>query len=208
MARLWAETWMLQRRVERELAGFGDAACWLDYRLYLCRMYGFLAPLEAALGETPGLAGVVFDAGERIQKSSLLARDLLSLGVERSHLGQIPRIAVPPLDELPEALGWMYVAESVTLDGAELARHLEERLPAELDGAAAYLRCYGDDVAERWRDFGAAVDAYVERADAGAGVCAGDRIVLAATDCLFRFHRWLAPSSSSISHVRAGRVVA
>src|SRR6187402_1683463 len=116
MARLRAETGMLQRRVERELAGFGDAASWLDYRLYLCRMYGFLVPIEAALGETPGLAEAVPDAGVRNHKVALLAHDLLSLGVEQRHLGQIPRIAVPPLGELPEALGWMYVVESATLD--------------------------------------------------------------------------------------------
>jgi len=203
MERLWAETWVLQRRVEREHAVFGDGACWLDYRLYLCRMYGFFAPLEAELAEVPGLADAVPDAGERIHKTALLGRDLLALGVERGHLGQIPRLAVPLLDELPEALGWMYVAESVTLDGAELARHLEVQMPAELDGAAAYLRCYGEDVQERWRRFGAAIDAYVERA--GAAAC--DRIVHAATDCLFQLHRWLAPSSS-VSPARAGRVVA
>ncbi len=195
---------MLQRRVERELAVFGDAACWLDYRLYLCRMYGFLVPIEAALGETPGLAEAVPDAGARNHKAALLAHDLLSLGVDRGHLGQIPRIAaVPPLDELPEALGWMYVVESATLDADGLARHLADRMPAELEQAAAYLRCYGDELHGRWRNFGAAVEAYV--AGAGAGAC--DRIVIAATDCLLRFHRWLAPSSWG-SHARAGRVVA
>ena len=203
MARLRAETGMLQRRVERELAGFGDAASWLDYRLYLCRMYGFLVPIEAALGETPGLAEAVPDAGVRNHKVALLAHDLLSLGVEQRHLGQIPRIAVPPLGELPEALGWMYVVESATLDADELARHLAARLPAELEHAAAYLRCYGGELHARWCDFGAAMEAYVGVAD--AGTC--DRIVLAATDCLFRFHRWLAPSSW-VSHTRAGRVVA
>jgi heme oxygenase len=219
MARLRAETGMLQRRVEHELAVFGDAASWLDYRLYLCRMYGFLVPVEAALDATPDLAAVVPDVEERTQKVALLARDLLSLGVDRRHLGQIPRIAVPTLAELPEALGWMYVVESATLDAAVLARSLADRLPAELEHAAAYLHCYGDEAHARWRGFGAAVEAYVDDADDGAGSGAGsgdvacDRIVLAATDCLFRFHRWLAPSSWGSSTGagrtgRAGRVVA
>ena len=46
---------MLQSRVERELALFGHAASWLDYRLYLCRMYGFLVPVERVLRDTPEL---------------------------------------------------------------------------------------------------------------------------------------------------------
>jgi heme oxygenase len=192
---------MLQRRVGRELSMFGDVASWLDFRLYLCRMYGFLAPIERALGDTPDLAAAIQDADMRNNKAALLADDLASLGVEQTHLAQIPQISVPVLDELPEAIGWMYVVEASTLDGAELARHLALRLPSELDGASSYLRCYGDQVHARWRDFSAAVDAYVDAANLGA--C--DRVVLAATDCLIRLHRWLTPSSAT-SHVRAGRV--
>jgi heme oxygenase len=191
---------MLQRRVERELAVFGDVASWLDYRLYLCRMYGFLAPIERALHGTPNLTAEIHDAEARNHKVALLARDLAALGVERSHLPQIPQISVPVLDAVPEALGWMYVVEASTIDGAQLAGHLALRLPSELDCASAYLCCYGDQVHARWRDFSAAVDAYVNRANIGA--C--DRIVLAATDCLIRLHRWLTPSS--VSHVSGGRV--
>lgn len=190
---------MLQGRVERDLALFGDCASWLDYRLYLCRMYGFLAPIERALGEAPELTDVICDADQRNTKSALLACDLAALGVERGHLVQIPRISVPLLDELPAALGWMYVVEASTLEGEVLARHLAPRLSSELDCASSYLRCYGGDVLVRWREFGAAVDAYVDRAE--AGVC--DRIVLAATECLIRLHRWLASSTAS---QYAGRV--
>jgi heme oxygenase (biliverdin-IX-beta and delta-forming) len=193
MARLRAETGMLQGRVERDLALFGDAASWLDYRLYLCRMYGFLAPTERALGEAMELTGVIPDADQRNTKIALLARDLAALGVERGQLVQIPKISAPLLDELPAALGWMYAVEASTLEGEVLARHLAPRLSSELDCASAYLRCYGDEVLVRWRDFGAAMDAYVDRAD--AGVC--DHIVLAATECLIRLHRWLASSWAS-----------
>ncbi len=203
MARLRAETGMLQRRVERELALFGDSASWLDYRLYLCRMYGFLAPIERALAVTPGLAAVIRDAGVRNSKVALLARDLASLGVERGSLVQIPRISVPVLDELPEALGWMYVVEASTLDAEDLARHLALRLPSELGCASSYLRCYGGLVHMRWHDFGVALDAFVDRVEPGA--C--DRVVLAATDCLIRLHRWLAPSTTAIQP-HAGRALA
>jgi heme oxygenase len=200
IARLRAETELLARRAWRSLALFGDAASWLDYRLYLCRMYGFVAPIEAALGEAPGLAAVIHDAGLRNHKIALLSHDLVSLGVDRRDLGELPRIAVPPLAELPEALGWMYVVEAATLEGRELARHLASRLPHELESSSAYLRCYGAEARARWRAFAAALDAYTAREDGGEGGGGGasDRVVAAATDCLVRLHRWLAPSAQDL----------
>jgi heme oxygenase len=185
---------MLQSRVERELALFGHAASWLDYRLYLCRMYGFLVPVERVLRDTPELATVVADADLRNNKVALLARDLAALGVERGHLAQIPRISVPLVDELPEALGWMYCIEALSLEGEDLVRQLAPRLWTEIEGASSYLCCYGDEVLARWRAFSAAIDAYVNRVD--PAVC--DRIVLAATDCLIRLHRWLAASTAAV----------
>lgn len=199
IARLGAETGVLQGRLERELAALGASATGLDYQDYLCRMYGFLAPVERALGATPGMSGVIGDADRRNRKASLIALDLASLGVDRAHLAQLPRASAPLLDELPESLGWMYVVEAGTLDGESLARQLALRLPAELSRASAFLRCYGDDVAARWRAFGAGLDAYVARAEAGVS----ERVVLAATECLIRLHRWLAVASPSQVQLRA-----
>jgi heme oxygenase len=193
---------MLQGRIERDLAALGASATRLDYRLYLCRMHGFLAPIEQALAETAGLSDVVEDAARRNAKAALLARDLAALGVDRGHLAEVPRLSVPRLDELPEALGWMYVIESATLEAESLARQLAPRLPAELACSSAFLRCYGDRTPARWRAFAAAVDAYVARAD--VGVC--DRMVLAATDCLIRLHRWLSAPAAPPIQVHARRI--
>jgi heme oxygenase len=193
IARVRAETGMLQRRVERELVDLGDMASWLDYRFYLCRMYGFLAPVERALRAMPGLGGAIRDAELRNTKAMLLADDLAALGVGSTLLEQLPQISPPLIDELPEALGWMYVVEASTLEGEQLARQLERRLPSELGGASSFLRCYGDGLHARWGEFSAALDAYV--AGAELGTC--DRIVLAATDGLIRLHRWLMPTAAA-----------
>jgi heme oxygenase len=92
----------------------------------------------------------------------------------------------------------------LTLEGEDFTRQLAPRLSSELHSASTYLRCYGDEVHARWRDFSAAIDAYVDRVD--AVMC--DRIVLAATDCLIRLHRWLAASTAWVSQARASRVSA
>lgn len=183
LARLRAETGALQRR---PLALFGEVASWLDYRLCLFRLYGFHAPLESALRAVPDLSLAIEDANLRNHKGALLALDLISLGVARRDLVALPRITVPSL-EVPEAIGWMYVVEALTLEGKELARQLAARMPNELACASAYFNCYGHEVRPRWRALGTAIEAYAH----AAGPVAADRIVAAATDALVRLHRWL-----------------
>jgi len=188
MARLLVETHDLQRRVENELELLGGRTSWLDYRLYLFRMYGFHVSIERALDATPSLATVVPDAAFRNNKVALLAHDLVSLGVERRDLAQLPRMPVPTL-ELGEALGWMYVLEATTLRSRALRQHLRTILPVEIETASAYLGCYGDEVEARWTQLGTLLEAFAARAG-------GDPIATGAVDCLTRLHRWLKPSST------------
>ncbi|HEY0194772.1 MAG TPA: biliverdin-producing heme oxygenase [Kofleriaceae bacterium] len=173
-------------RDDRELLA-GRASC-VDYRMYLLRMYGFHANVERALKSCRPLAQVVADAPLRNHKSALLAHDLVALGVERIELVQAPRMAFPGAVQLPEALGWSYVVEAVVQGGRQLARHLQRHLPAELSRASAYLGCYGGEAAERWRELGAAIDAYDHAArDA-------DRIVAAARDGFGKLAAWVRPA--------------
>lgn len=189
MVRLRDETSELQRLVESELDLFGPSTSWLDYRLYLFRMYGFHATAERALAAWRELATVIGDAALRNHKVALISHDLVALGVERQDLAQLPRITAPVLAGLPEAVGWMYVLEAATLHGKRLARHLAPQLPLEIETAAGYLNCYGAEVAARWQAFGRAVDAYAIEADTE------DRVVAAACDCYLRLHRWLQPTA-------------
>jgi heme oxygenase len=173
-------------RDDREL--LAGRVSWLDYRLYLVRMYGFYAAVERSLGGSRLLMTVVRDARLRNHKAALIAHDLVALGVEHRDLAQFPRMAFADALALPEALGWTYVAESATLGGKQLARHLARQLPAEIQAASAYLRCYGDEAPERWRELGVALDAFldVERD--------GERVIEAARDGFLRMHTWVRPA--------------
>jgi heme oxygenase len=161
---------------------------WLDYRLYLLRMYGFHASIERTLASSRQLAAVVADAPLRNHKAALVAHDLVALGVDRSELAAVPRMAFAAQLALPEALGWTYVVESATLAGRQLIRHLARQLPDEIQVASAYLRCYGEVVQERWLELGVALDAFedVERD--------GDRVVESAREGFLRFHAWVRPA--------------
>jgi heme oxygenase len=172
-------------RENREL--LAGRVSWLDYRMYLARMYGFHGAIERALASVPQLPTVIPDAALRNHKVALLAADLVALGVERHDLGLLPRMPFAGALALPEALGWTYVVESLTLGGKQLARHLARQLPAEMPGASAYLGCYGDEAPERWRQLGAAIDGF-EHADRDA-----DRVITTARDGFLRMRAWVNP---------------
>jgi heme oxygenase len=169
---------------------------WLDYRLYLLRMYGFHAAIEPTLASLRQLAAVVPDAALRNHKAALIAHDLIALGVEPRDLAQLPRITFPESLALPEALGWTYVVESMTLAGKQLAHHLARQLPNEIHIASAYLRCYGDEAPERWRALGVAFDrcAQAERDS--------DRVVAAVRDGFLQLRAWVRPAL----HPRPARI--
>ncbi|HEU4730393.1 MAG TPA: biliverdin-producing heme oxygenase, partial [Kofleriaceae bacterium] len=122
-------------REDREL--LAGRVTWLDYRMYLLRMYGLYAAVERALAGSPQLATVVPDAGLRNHKAALIAADLVALGVQRRDLAQVPRMPFAGALALPEALGWTYVVESATLAGRQHLRHLARHLPAEIQSASA-----------------------------------------------------------------------
>jgi heme oxygenase len=143
---------------DREL--LAGRVSWLDYRLYLMRLYGFHASVEAALTAFRPLASIVADAALRNHKAALIAADLVALGVDRRDLAQLPRITFAVPLALPEALGWTYVVEAATLRGKLLARRLARQLPDEIQRASAYLGCYGEEVVTRWRELGEALDAF------------------------------------------------
>lgn len=210
MARLNAATAALQ-----DLGLFAGRASWLDYRLYLLRLYGFHASVEAALTAFRPLTTVIPDARLRNHKTALLAHDLVALGVDRRDLAQVPRMRFPAPLALPEALGWTYAVESTTLRGKLVARRLARHLPDEIQRASAYLGCYGDEALTRWRELGDALDAFGRSPAAGARArsdpaarsstpvalpedlaCADRacaRVIDAAHGGLIELRRWLGP---------------
>jgi len=209
MARLNTATAVL--RDDREL--LPGRVSWLDYRLYLVRMYGFHASVERALSGYRPLTSVVPDAGLRNHKAALLAHDLVALGVDRRDLLHLPRMAFAAPRGLPEALGWTYVVECATVRGKPLARRLARHLPAEIQRASAYLGCYGEEATNRWRELGDALDGFARGQAAQTASAAGprraepelvtgelacaertcDRVLDAARDGLHQLRGWLGP---------------
>lgn len=133
-----------------------SAATPATYMHHLMRLYGFAAPLEAALAYTPNLASAI-DVRGRV-RSGLIAKDLLALGISAGNIAELPQCMIAPFATVAEALGWMYVVErSAGLHGA-VRRYLIARYP-RLEGATTYLASSG---AARWSTFADALEPYVQ----------------------------------------------
>jgi heme oxygenase len=153
-----------------------------DYRTYLCRVYGFLVPIEAALLNAPSLEEAI-DVRVRV-KSALLVHDLLSLGMTMEQVNALPQAAAPTFRGPAAALGWMYVIERPLLSAAVIRGHLATELPTEMALASAYFACYAGQVGALWRELGEAMDrvAYSQ--------AVADRMVVSAHEAFRALSRW------------------
>jgi len=123
----------------------------------LLAVYGYEAPVEAALALTPGI-------GEAIQlrprsRSGYIVEDLLALALTPSKIARLPQCkAVVPFRDPSEAFGWMYVLERSTLLHETVRSHLASRMPTV--SAWNYLSAYHGVASLRWQDFGHTLDSY------------------------------------------------
>jgi heme oxygenase len=126
------------------------------YMHHLGRVYGFEAPLEAALAYTPGISAVV-DIRHRV-RSGLIVRDLLQLGIPAAKITELPQSMIAPFANVAEALGWMYVSERAVMLHDPVRRSLVARHPRLAD-ATSYLAA---GTHERWNEFADALEPFVE----------------------------------------------
>lgn len=139
----------------------GTAVTKSRYMQQLVRVYGFEAPLEAALAYTPHLSTII-ELRPRF-RSGLIAQDLLNLDISPMQIAEIPQHMIAPFTSISEALGWMYVSERATLIHDQARRDLVARLPA-VEGATSYLSAYQGHVGARWDAFGEVLDGFAQTA--------------------------------------------
>jgi len=185
LARLGRETQSHHADADSDLDRylFGPTTTAADYRTYLVRIYGFVAPFEHMITSTPQLEDIV-DMRARI-KTPLLLHDLYALGMTDDEIANIPMcMNVPSFRGAAAALGWMYVVERPVLASAVIRRHLETRLPGEMATASAFLGCYAGNVGRMWRALGQAVE------KVATTPAIADRIVVSAHEAFRTQHRW------------------
>lgn len=148
------------------------------YMHQLMRVYGFEAPLEAALAYTPEIAAVI-DIRSRV-RSGLIARDLLALGISAGKITSLPQCMIAPFASVAEALGWMYVSERAALLHDPVRRHLIGRFP-QLANATSYLAAASN---ARWNEFADALEPYVRTR------ALQQQVLVGARDAFRCAHEW------------------
>jgi heme oxygenase len=143
-------------------------------------MLGFHAPLENRLAAVAGLDRFVDVATRR--REYLLRADLRWLGAGED----VPLAPLPAFDDVPEALGALYVAEGSTLGGRHLARALDAVLPPGQNGRR-FLLGHGERHGAMWR----ACCESIERCGADAGARA--TMIGSAVATFAAFEDWFSP---------------
>jgi heme oxygenase len=173
----------LHRRLETELRLL-DADLSLDrYRRILECFFGFYAPVEAGIARVAS-ARPALGLPLR-ERAALIESDLISLGLSRRDVAELPRCAdLPRLSGTGEAAGCLYVLEGACLGGQMIAAALRERLGIARGSGASFFVGDAEETKERWSVFVSWLE--------GLG-CAGapiDEIVRSARATFLCFAQW------------------
>jgi heme oxygenase (biliverdin-IX-beta and delta-forming) len=180
--RLGRETDALHAEAEAELITLRGLATSADYRRFVERTFGFVAPLEQSLWATPGLDRLV--DMRRFRKHVMLRADLQGFGLKHDEIDALPCCEVPCFESPDIALGWAYIVERSALAHVSLFRHLASVMPGAVAYTATYLRAHQGAAGEHWRRFVAAIDAVATDADKA------DALITAAKVAFRARRRW------------------
>ena len=185
LPRLKQETRQHHRVVERQLNLCNRSRTIHEYLSLLERLYGFYLPMESRLASVRGIGRLGLELDLR-RKVPLLLSDLHVLGRDQCVVSDIALCdKLPKVDDVPQALGCLYVLEGATLGGQFIGREFEQRLGIHANHGGRFFASYGAAVAEKWKTFGAILTANA------VGVDTQDTIVASGCATFDAFGCWL-----------------
>ena len=121
-----------------------------NYTLLLSKFLAFYAPMEEQIKDLePQVASILPDVANR-KKTDLLVKDLQTL---EASVSPDFRSRIPKITTVPQALGYLYVAEGSTLGGQVISRILRDRLSIDSSSGGAFFNAYGEHTGSRWKAF-------------------------------------------------------
>lgn len=146
------------------------------YRRWLCDLYRFNAAFERSLLYTPTLARAFVRA--RL-KSDRLSADVLNIGLTRPEYTRLAkRCAVPELRHALDGLGWLFIADRITLQLGRIHLRLLPELAGEVEAAGSFFNVYSGVEERRWLELAHAIERRIRSQEDVR------RLELAATDAL------------------------
>jgi heme oxygenase len=155
------------------------------YAKILTRLYGFVLPAEKTIEDMIEPVKIFPDYMNR-RRVPHLEKDISFLGISERDLRE-PRLCetIPRIDNIPKAIGCLYLFEGSRLGGLVLAKALREQFGFDNNKGYAYFGSNGLDVPELWKSFRNTVEDYVSKEGNSA------EIIAAATSGFAALNRWL-----------------
>lgn len=179
------------KRVERQFGLLDPELNLQQYQAWLMHLYGYYAPLEEQLSVWSAALAINW---EKRRKIPWLIRDLAYLGVSDKQREEQARCqALPPLTNIAEVFGALYVFEGSTLGGQFIAQHLAKRLQLNADQGAGFFLPYGSDPRPCWKAF------QLRLLEVGSTPEQEARIITSACNTFESFESWLQSMPKSVS---------
>lgn len=152
------------------------------YAHVLKMFYGYFKPVEEHIQSLVDDT-ILEDIKERRQSGAIL-EDLKAIGAgEASAVSE----ALPVLQNIPQALGAMYVLEGSTLGGRFISQMLAKQLNRSAENGIAFFSGYGEQTDTKWKKFTEMMNLYVTNHPLNA-----DEIVASANETFSKFGVWIA----------------
>lgn len=118
------------------------------------KFYTIYRPMERRLSESMDWAQAGWDFEARL-KTGWLEQDLQALGMSPEEIQNLPLCAyVPPVENLGQAIGCLYVLEGSTLGGQFISKRLRDTLGITPETGGQFFSGYGADTGPQWKRFG------------------------------------------------------
>ncbi len=156
------------------------------YKDVLKTFYGFYLPLEQKFESLEDWKNQDFDMVKR-RKTPLLIQDMKSMEMTDEEISQIEMCEnLPTINNMPEALGCLYVVEGATLGGQIVSNKLKETLGLTANTGSAFFNSYKENVRPMWKEFSDFITKYSEENKIE------EPIVEASDQTYHKFNEWLA----------------
>ncbi|MFG1211706.1 biliverdin-producing heme oxygenase [Xanthobacter flavus] len=179
--RLKAVTHTTHDRLDKAIMAGEPFASLARYALFLKVQHGFHREIDALYFD-PALDRLLPDLSGR-RRVGLIEQDLADLGAEMSVAKGEPAFAPAAPMDIPDALGWLYVAEGSNLGAAFLLKAAAGLGLSESFGAR-HLAAAPEGRGLHWRTFTAALDALDLSEAEEAQVTAGAQAAFARVQAL------------------------
>ena len=156
------------------------------YKDVLKTFYGFYLPLEKKLESLEDWKDQDFDLTKR-RKTQMLLQDMKSMNMTDEEISQIEMCdKLPTIDNLPQALGCLYVVEGATLGGQIVSGKLKETLGLTADTGSSFFNSYRENLRPMWKEFSDFITRYSQETKIE------EPIVEASDETYHKFNDWLA----------------